>query len=159
MSSDPAPSATVEPNPVYCLPNFMVVTSCTCTNNTAATTDSTENVLNPLTPETLDQLFVWNSYYASDNNNDINSYQQALFRSLTQDNIYGIPVQLGPFAMEGNPHGACTYTATAPGKGGVTCRNIFAIKCYDLAAGNTSQTKRSFVIELGTLLIICSNSI
>lgn len=153
----------------------MVVTSCTCTNNTAATTDSTENVLNPLTPETLDQLFVWNSYYASDNNNDINSYQvsqrrdetkpltdlyqQALFRSLTQDNIYGIPVQLGPFAMEGNPHGACTYTATAPGKGGVTCRNIFAIKCYDLAAGNTSQTKRSFVIELGTLLIICSNSI
>jgi hypothetical protein len=153
----------------------MVVTSCTCTNNTAATTDSTENVPNPLTPETLDQLFVWNSYYASDNNNDINVYQvsqrrdetkpltdlyqQALFRSLTQDNIYGIPVQLGPFAMEGNPHGACTYTATASGNGGVSCRNIFAIKCYDLAAGNTSQTKRSFVIELGTLLIICSNSI
>jgi hypothetical protein len=120
----------------------MVVTSCTCTNNTAATTDSTENVPNPLTPETLDQLFVWNSYYASDNNNDINVYQvsqrrdetkpltdlyqQALFRSLTQDNIYGIPVQLGPFAMEGNPHGACTYSTLQQRLG----REVFHVEIY-----------------------------
>jgi hypothetical protein len=57
--------------------------------------------------------------------------------------------------MEDNLHGACIYTATAFGKGSVICRNRFAIKCYDLAAGNTSQAKRrSFVIELGRLLII-----
>lgn len=68
-------------------------------------------------------------------------------------------VQLGPFAMEDILHGVCIYTATAFGKGSVICGNRFAIKCYDLAAGNTSQTKRSFVIELGRLLIICSTSI
>jgi len=67
--------------------------------------------------------------------------QHALFSSLTQDNIYGILVQLGPFAMEDDLHGACIYTATAFGKGSVICGNRFAIKCYDLAAGNTSQTK------------------
>ena len=150
----------------------MVVTSCTCTNNTASTTDSTGNVPNPLPAETLDQLFIWNSYYASDNNNDINVYQRrdetnpltdlqsaCSFQLANTRQHLWILVQPGPFAMEDNLHGACIYTATAFGKGSVICGNRFAIECYDLAAGNTSQTKRSFVIELGRLLIICSTSI
>jgi len=128
-----------------------------------------------LPAETPDQIFIWH-YYASDNNNDTNVYHvsqslnvskplidlhhEALFSSPTQDNIYGIPVQLGPFAMEDNTLGECTYTGTAAGKGSVACANGGTIKCYDLVAGDPSQPeRRSFLIELGRLLMVCSNSI
>jgi len=62
--------------------------------------------------------------------------------------------------MEDNTLGECTYTGTAAGKGRVACANGGTIKCYDLVAGDPSQPeRRSFLIELGRLLMVCSNSI
>lgn len=154
----------------------MNATQCTCTNNTATAQDTTGNCPNPLPAENADQIFIWHYYYASDNNNDTNVYhvsqsmnvseplidlhQQAIFSSPTSDNIYGVPVQLGPFNIEDTAQGACTYTGTAAGQGSVMCGNGFTIKCYDLVGGDTAQSKRrSFLIELGRLLMVCSNSI
>lgn len=154
----------------------MNLTQCTCTNSTPIAADSTGNCPDPLPTETPDQIFIWHYYYASDNNNDTNVYHvsqsmnvseplidlhhDALFSSSTQDNIYGIPVQLGPFTMEDNTLGACTYTGTAAGNGSVACANGDTIKCYDLVADDPSQAeRRSFLIEMGRLLILCSNSI
>lgn len=152
------------------------MTVCTCTNGLSIPPDSTGNCPKPLPTETSDQIFIWHYYYASDNNNDTNVYdvsqslnvsrplvdlhRDALFSLKTQDSLYGMPNQLGPFVMEDRTLGACTYTGLAAGKGSVACANGSTIKCYNLVAGDPAQpARRSFLVEAGRLLIVCSNSI